>query len=324
MDDSNDEIISLIDRLAQIADLRGDTHREKAYRGAILGLRSIGWSIKNNPERLETEKIAGVGKGIKNKLQEYVRTGIIAELADLENSKDIIAYKELSGIAGAGPKVVAGWIRSGIYTLADLRIQLARGTVELTNVQKYGLTYYNDLKQRIPRAEVKNLGESVIARVREFDPAALCEITGSYRRQAETSGDIDIITCGKYSLKELCEKYENDPFFIAVFAVGNERLTFIYKSPVSGIVRQIDVLKLPIEQYWSGILYFTGSWEFNAAMRGYAKSKGFLLNQRGLFKIRGKTERLIKVSSESEIFDILGLRYIEPQSREGVSNIIPK
>lgn len=321
---NNDEIIMMLDRLAQIADLRGDTHREKAYRGAILGLRSINWSIKNNPVRLENEKIVGVGKGIKNKLLEYIRTGSIAELAELENSKDILAYKELSKIAGAGPKVVADWIRNGIYTLADLRVQLARGRIELTNVQKYGLTYYNDLNQRIPREEVKLLGESVIAKVREFDPNALCEITGSYRRLSETSGDIDIITCGKYSLKELSEKYENDPFFIGIFAVGNERLTFIYKSPTSGIVRQIDVLKLPLEQYWSGILYFTGSWEFNAAMRSYAKSKGFLLNQRGLFKLRGRTETLIKVTSEKEIFDILGIKYIEPQHRAGVTNIIPK
>ena len=323
MQQDNEEIILMLERLAQIADLRGDTHREKAYRGAILGLRSINWSIKNNPERLEKEKIAGVGKGIKNKLTEYVTTGKIDELVKLENSKDVLAYQELSKIAGAGPKIVATWIRSGIYTLAELRQQLALGNIELTTVQKYGLAYYNDLNQRIPRAEVESLGTSVIKKIHELDPTALCEITGSFRRKLETSGDIDIITSGKYSLKELSDKYSADPFFIGIFAVGVERLTFIYKSPISGIVRQIDVLRLPIEQYWSGILYFTGSWEFNTAMRSYAKSKGFLLNQRGLFKIRGKTETLIKVGSEKEIFDIIGIRYVEPQSRINVSNIVP-
>lgn len=323
MQQDNAEVITLLKRLAQIADLRGDTHREKAYRGAILGLQSINWSIKNNPNRLEEEKIAGVGKAIKNKLLEYVQTGKIDELARLENSKDVLAYQELSKIAGAGPKIVAEWIGKGIYTLADLRQQLAKGKIELTNVQKYGLTYYHDLNSRIPRAEVELIGNSVIQKIRELDPGSLCEITGSYRRKLESSGDIDIITSGEYSLRELNEKYEKDPFYIGYFAVGVERLTFIYKSPTSGIVRQIDVLRLPIGQYWSGILYFTGSWEFNAAMRGYAKSKGFLLNQRGLFRIKGGVEILIKVTSERQIFDTIGIKYVEPQYRIDVSNITP-
>lgn len=320
----NEEIITIISRLAQISDLRGEVHRTKAYTGAILGLKSLQWSIKDNLERLKNEKIQGVGKGIKSKLIEYVTTGKVDELVELENSKTVRAYTELSKIAGAGPKTVAEWIRNGIFSIADLRKKLSTGEVELTTVQKYGLTYYNDLNQRIPRDEVNFLGSMVIDRVKTLDPKAQCEITGSFRRGVPDSGDIDIITTGVYSLSDLVQSYNADPNFIATFMLGSERTTFIYKSPISGKVRQIDVLLLQSQQYWAGILYFTGSWEFNAAMRGYAKSKGYLLNQRGLFKIRGKTETLIKVGSEKEIFDILSINYVEPHDRAGASNIIPK
>ena len=314
----------MINRLAQIAELRGEQHREKAYLGAVLGLRALTWSIRDNLERLKTEKISGVGKGIKNKLLEYVTTGQIAELIALENSRDVRAYSELSKIAGAGPKTVAEWMRKGVYDVSELRKRLAHGDIELTSVQKYGLTYYNDLNQRIPRAEVEFLGCSVIEKVKTLDPNSQCEITGSYRRGQADSGDIDIITTGNYSLQNLVDEYGNDANFIATFLVGAERMTFIYKSSISNKVRQIDVLRLPSKQYWPGILYFTGSWEFNAAMRGYAKARGYLLNQRGLFKIRGKTESLVEVASEREIFDIIGLKYIEPQNRIGALSIIPK
>lgn len=319
----NEDIIILINRLAQISALTGEIHREKAFLGAVLGIRALKWDIRANLERLKTEKIAGVGKAIKNKLIEYVTTGAIAELVELENSKSVRAYTALSQIAGAGPKTVAAWIRAKIYSISDLRKQLALGNITLTTVQKYGLTYFADLTQRIPRDEVESIGRTVIARIKALDPTAQCEIAGSYRRGSKDSGDIDIITTGKYSLYDLAQNYKEDPNFIDTFLVGAERMTFIYKSPYSGTVRQIDILRLQPAQYWPGILYFTGSWEFNAAMRGFAKSRGFLLNQRGLFKIRGKTETLVKVNSEKDIFDVIGIKYVEPPLRIGPDNIIP-
>jgi DNA polymerase/3'-5' exonuclease PolX len=318
----NDEIIKILEQLAQIADLRGEVHRAKAYAGAVLGLRTLSWTVRENPDRVAREKIPGVGKGIRAKLTEYAKTGKVEELIALENSKDVRAYTELSKIAGAGPKTVAEWIGAGIFSITDLRKRLAVGAIELTPMQKYGLTYYNDLNSRIPRESVREIGEDIIARVHKLDPAAGCEIVGSYRRGAQDSGDIDIITTGKYSLRDLIARLEDEPNFIAVFMLGEERATFIGKY--DGKVRQIDVLRLKPDQYWTGILYFTGSWEFNAAMRGYARRAGYLLNQRGLFKLRGRAEVLVKVGSEQEIFENIGLKYVEPRDRIGVANIVPK
>jgi DNA polymerase beta len=326
MESPNAEIINLLERLAQIADIRGDTRREKAYRGAALGISRLRWSISASPWLLGSEKIPGVGRGILRKITEYVETGSIAELVDLENSSEITAYKVFTKIAGVGPRTAADWVRNGIYDLATLRRAISgefKHTVELNTVQKYGLIYYADLNERIPRAEVAEIGSDLIAILRRLDKGIVCEIVGSYRRGAETSGDIDIITSGGYSLKELEVIYRRDPSFIATFSIGVERFTFIYRG-VSGRVRQIDVLKLPLQQYWSGLLYFTGSWEFNAAMRGYAKSKGFLLNQRGLFKKDGKREIPVEVASERDIFDKLELKYVEPAGRVGVNDIVVK
>ena len=58
-------------------------------------------------------------------------------------------------------------------------------------------------------------------------------------------------------------------------------------------------------------LYFTGPKAMNIKMRADAKSRGMLLNQKGLFK--GK--KVIAQSTEREIFEALGMKYIEPEKR---------
>lgn len=342
----NEEIIRIIEKLAQIAEIRGDSYREQAFRNAILSIRKIDWPIRTSPDRIKTEKLEGVGKNIRKKLIEYAITGQVSELITLENSSDIIAYRELSKIAGVGPKTIAEWLRKGIVNLVTLRRELAAGTVTLTNMQKFGLMFYEDLNSRIPRDEVCSIGSYVCGYVKKLcggglqsnniqsnnmqsnnmQKTVLCEIVGSYRRELPNSGDIDIITTGAYSLRDLAREISYDPNFIDTFSLGAERFTFIYRSPVSGKVRQIDVLNLPREQYWSGLLYFTGSWEFNAAMRGTAKSRGYLLNQRGLFRLRatagGSKQTLIKIQSERDIFDAIGIKYIEPKDRTGSDKIV--
>jgi DNA polymerase/3'-5' exonuclease PolX len=170
-------------------------------------------------------------------------------------------------------------------------------------------------------------------------------ICGSYRRGLPFSSDIDILISNPtinisnpLILREIKTMLERDPNYIIELSIGKERYTFLYRSSASNKVRQIDILNLPYFQYYPGILYFTGSWEFNERMRGYAKQHGFRLNQKGLFRIttrtsksRGKTAKYIKKSSsagptqftetlivtnsEEEIFSALGLQYVAPENR---------
>ena len=59
------------------------------------------------------------------------------------------------------------------------------------------------------------------------------------------------------------------------------------------------------------LLYATGSKQFNKNMRGIAKSKGFKLNQHGLYK--GSKKIICK--TEEDIFEHLGMQYLEPHQR---------
>ena len=76
--------------------------------------------------------------------------------------------------------------------------------------------------------------------------------------------------------------------------------------------RRIDIRIFPLESYYSAILYFTGSKDFNRQMRLNAIAHDYTLNEYGLFD---ENNKMFKVNSEKEIFDLLGMEYITPDKR---------
>ena len=56
--------------------------------------------------------------------------------------------------------------------------------------------------------------------------------------------------------------------------------------------RRIDIRLIPIDQYYFGTLYFTGSDMFNKQMRAHALEQGFTLNEYCIRPVgeTGKTE----------------------------------
>jgi DNA polymerase/3'-5' exonuclease PolX len=76
--------------------------------------------------------------------------------------------------------------------------------------------------------------------------------------------------------------------------------------------RRIDIRYIPYESYYSATLYFTGSTNFNKKMRMVALSIGYTLNEYGLFD---KNNKMFKVKSEKDIFDLLNMEYVRPELR---------
>jgi hypothetical protein len=80
----------------------------------------------------------------------------------------------------------------------------------------------------------------------------------------------------------------------------------------SNPIRRIDIRFITYDSYYSALLYFTGSGEFNKKMRIIAKKKGYKLSEYGLFD---KNNHIIKVSSERDIFKTLDMEYLQPRLR---------
>jgi DNA polymerase lambda len=88
-------------------------------------------------------------------------------------------------------------------------------------------------------------------------------------------------------------------------------------------VRRLDLLMIPKSEYACAILYFTGSKEFNVAFRAYALEKGYTLNEHRLQATKEGVPAVPPFTTEKDIFDFLGLEYIEPTMRRDGGDVRP-
>jgi DNA polymerase/3'-5' exonuclease PolX len=276
----------------------------------------------------------GIGDRIFAKIKEFANTGHIKELDTLEQHPRIRAYRVLGAIMGVGPVTIDKWFAAGIHTIADLRKAHASKRITLTATQQLGIEHYTDLSTRIPREEMEMIGKQIcdcVGAIIHTDTDApahktMCEIMGSYRRGARDSGDVDLIvripTNKSADIHQrIAHELRKSVEFVAIVIAGPSRLTFLWRiappaqADTTNKVRQVDILLCPRGTYFAALLYFTGSAVFNEAMRGLAKARGFRLNQNGLYR----NGRFIAVSSEEEIFRVIGLNYVPPHDRNCIS-----
>lgn len=136
-----------------------------------------------------------------------------------------------------------------------------------------------------------------------------------------TYKDCDILTImSPKEWKQLQERLEADPNFGP--APGRDRVDFGPEVIRGGYkngdrVDYLDINRVPDPKEWGAWLIFrTGSQAFNIAMRGWLKSGGWKINERGLFNDKGE---LVARETEEEIFKAMGLPFIPPEQREDPS-----
>ena len=320
----NEEFIDILDKLSNIMLKQGEPFRARAYQKAQETIMSYPEDI-TNPSQLKG--LPGIGDTIMEKLNEYVNTGTLKVLErEKTNPVNILA-----DVYGIGPKKAKELVEKGITTIEQLR---ARQDELLNDIQKVGLKYYEQILERIPRSEIEEY-ERLFQSVFPKDPNSKFEIVGSYRRGAQSSGDIDvIITSNSGSVyKNFIDELIKQKVIIHVLSRGLSKTLVIAKLPsASSVARRVDFLYSPPEEFPFAILYFTGSKAFNTVMRQKAVDQGYTLNEHGLSLMENKVKGQ-KVDqpfeNEQAIFDFLKLEYKTPvERRDGravinVGNNIP-
>ncbi|GHJ86075.1 hypothetical protein NliqN6_2477 [Naganishia liquefaciens] len=311
-------------------------------------LRAAG-IIRNHPYRItsgkQALKLKFIGVNIADRIDEIIRNGGISDREIYEDNTQARTVAMFGDIYGVGTRRANEFWNQGARSLDDLR----SGSWALSEAQKMGLKYYDDLKQRIPRAEVTRLFESIKRTAEQLDGCGdkkndkLCvEAMGSYRRGEETSGDLDILITRDVSAGNrrssilgdlitrlieksiICHTLSAPSNYADVEAkwMGLGRVLGADGKP-EGPMRRIDILMVPWENYGAALIYFTGNDIFNRSLRLFARRNGYSLNQRGLYKGTVRDEKgkkttegvLVASRTEQEIFDTLNVRYRPPHLR---------
>ncbi|KAK8083074.1 hypothetical protein PG996_001855 [Apiospora saccharicola] len=315
----NAETINSLLELADQHNQEGQNWRRDAYRKAASALKQQPVKILTYAEAIA---IRNIGESSAEKIEEFVKTGRMLKLQNLQNDPMIKLRGFFTNIYGVGTVQADHWIRKGYRTLDDIREK-----AHLTPCQKIGIDHFDDLNTRIPRKEVEALGAHVVRAARSIDPDVQLIIGGSYRRGADSSGDIDIMITRQGTsstdqlitfLDELVSKLTDEGFLTVALAAhrkshaddtsgskwqgccvlpqdeypgddGSEAAANDTNDINRGnckwrpIWRRIDLLLVPETELGAALIYFTGNDIFNRSMRLLAQKKGMRLNQRGLY-----------------------------------------
>jgi len=311
----NEQFIELMEKLSGIMLKQGEPFRARAYQKAQETLMAYPDDITSVAQ---LKGKPGIGETILEKLNEYVNTGTLKILEREKNNPVNI----LGDIYGVGPKKAKELVEKGIVNIEQLR---QRQDDVLNDIQKVGLKYYEDILQRIPRSEIedyKKIFEKDFTKVAHAsgENESNMEIVGSYRRGAQTSGDIDVIITSKSPkvFVGFIDELIKENIILHVLSRGPTKCLVIARIPSSNVARRVDFLYTSPEEFPFSILYFTGSKIFNTVMRHEALQKGLTMNEHGLYKMEGKKkgEKVDAVfKDEKDIFDYLGLVYKTPVER---------
>jgi DNA polymerase/3'-5' exonuclease PolX len=288
--------------------------KARAYQTVITQLQQIADPI-TSIEQLQHLK--GVGDAIQKKIQEIMTTGSLVSAERAKEKYPIEALDAFQNIYGVGPAKAKELTEQGLRTIEELRAAAQRTPSILNDKQRIGLAYYEPLLQRIPRDEMDE-HKDILEHYLPFH----AEIVGSYRRQAPTSGDIDVLlrmphgmlpAQGKQQLAQIVQHLTEVHYIVEVLALGEHKCMAICRRDETSTPRRLDLLMVPEDQYGCALLYFTGSDRFNVAFRQYALQKGYTLNEKALTPLDGLPPT--SLPEEKDVFTILGLKYVEPQNR---------
>jgi DNA polymerase (family 10) len=161
--------------------------------------------------------------------------------------------------------------------------------------------------------------EDNLKSLKEVEKINVC---GSVRRMKETIGDVDFLVVTK-NLHPVRKKSSNGARKIMDFFCSQPDIIKIWgKGLTKSSIRlkdgfDVDLRVVPKKSYGSALQYFTGSKEHNIHLRKIAISKGFKLNEYGLF--RGS--KMIAGKNEEEIYRALEMDCPPPELRENRGEI---
>ena len=301
-----------------------NVHRIKSIKEAINVLSKLTFKITNVDQ---VKKMKGIGKGSLRRIEEILKTGKLSEINEEIINQEYMNYIEkLANVFGIGRKTAFElFTKYNIKSVEELKKLHDSGKIELPENIVKGLKYYNKIKENIPREEMDIMNNILIENLYLVDKDLFGITCGSYRRLKLVSNDIDmIITHPSYKIKNkmktnylelFVNKLIENKYIVDSLTGANVETKYmgLFQIDKKYPIRRIDIRFFPEESYYYGLLYFTGSGEFNRRMRHHAINLGYTLNEYGLYDEKGK---MIKVNSEEEIFSKLNMEYLVPELRK--------
>lgn len=267
-------------------------------------------NVLDDPNSLEL--IPGIGPNTVQRIKTIIRDGFLQEVEDEKTHiNTILKLSKIPGITLTFAKQLAS---KGITIDNILDDEMAR---KILNKHPSMISHLETITQKMSLREAQKIVEFIKHRLLNSHIVTRVKVAGSVRRKLPFIGDVDILVTHNQWTHTTMEQTKNilsilDDIIVTVLSAGSRKLMLIVEGD-DFLARRVDILLALPKEWPSSLLYFTGSKDFNIAMRKSAISQGLKLNEKGLFEI--STNHQIDVTSEKNIFDILGWPHIPPNKR---------
>lgn len=311
----NKELADLFEKMADILEFKGENpFKISAYRKASRIIGDLTQDIEESTEKGELKNIPGIGEGMAQKIEEYLKTGKISKFEEVKKgvSDELIAIMDIPGM---GPKTLSTLHKEkGINNFSQLEKALNDGSLlglfgmgekKIENIKR-GIQLLKQSKGRMNLGVAFPVAKRIVETLRQKTGSKKIEWAGSLRRMKENIGDIDILATGK-DKEKILQVFTHLPEVKEVLASGETKASMIVEGGT-----QIDLRVVDEDSYGAALQYFTGSKAHNIHLRGIAKAKGIKINEYGAFK----GEKKIAGKEEKDIYRSLGMDWIEPELRE--------
>jgi DNA polymerase (family 10) len=315
----NAEVALHFDELADLYELDGAiSYRVLAYRNAAKAIREANASVEEMTRAGRVTELAGVGKTIEEKLEVLFETGEIPAAAKLK-AKYPPGLVEITRLPGFGPKRARKvFDELGIASLDDLRA--AAESERLRKLPGFGPKAEESVlvaldaglddrtKPRLLLPRALELAESLRDALREHPAAERVEVAGSARRWTDTCKDLDIVATAS-DPRALAEAFGSMPLIGEVHSSGEAGVRAVTHNGMS-----IDLRIVPPEAFGNLLQHFTGSKQHNEALRADAVRRGLHVSEYGI--LEDETGTTHACATEEEVYELLGMAYVEPELRE--------
>lgn len=318
----NIQIAKAFEEVADLLEIQGaNPFRVRAYRNAARTIGTLGTPVETvlKTDGHALQELPGIGADLAGKIARMCRTGEFALLRQLtrKTPESLVAMLRIPGVGPKRAKLI--YKKLGVKTLVELERAAREGRLSklpgmgkvLEQAILQGIAQDKARVARVPLADAEAYIRPLIEMLRATPDVEQLDVAGSFRRRAETVGDVDILVASSHPQK-VAAAFLNYHDVMQVLARGGTKCSVRLRSGL-----QVDLRIVARSSYGAALHYFTGSKPHNIAIRLLGVKRHLKINEYGVF--RGA--RQIGGGTETEVFAAVGLPWIPPELRENCGEI---
>ncbi|MFC1548378.1 DNA polymerase/3'-5' exonuclease PolX [Candidatus Omnitrophota bacterium] len=324
----NKEIAAIFSRIADILEIKNENvFKVRAYRTAAQNITGLARQLKDvyaeDPEKIG--KIPGIGKDLKEKIIEMIKTGRLKQYQELTKEFSP-GFLDMFNLSGLGPKKLKKLREElGIENVDQLEKACKQG--KLADLEGMGaktaeklleaIAHFRKKQGRMLLPEAHEIAEEIVSYLKKSKNFKKIEKAGSLRRGTETVGDLDILAVAGDNEKAM-DYFVKYPEVETIIAKGPTKTSISLREGP-----QVDLRVVDLSCFGAALVYFTGSKQHNIEIRNIAKRANLKVSEYGVFSVGKKSgaEKMIAGKTEEDLYKKLGMEWVPPELRESRGEI---